>query len=61
MGRGPYEDGMCDLPEEEFAEYLLWRQAEASRTTAPVPRRRAAVSDPLSTVREAPAPVTAAA
>jgi hypothetical protein len=49
---------MCDLPEEEFAEYLAWREAaEAKLTTSPRrPWRESAVSIPTA---EAPAPIEA--
>jgi hypothetical protein len=34
MLRGLFPGGMCDLPEEELAEYLLWTEYALARSKA---------------------------
>ena len=41
---------MCDLPEEELAEYLLWLEYAASRGKIGVASPRARTTVPLSAV-----------
>jgi len=51
---------MCDMAEEEFAEYLLWLEAEQVRPSIGTSTTRPRVREPAPRI-EPPPPVPAAA
>jgi hypothetical protein len=50
-------DAMCDLPEEELAEYLLWRERSSSPTEARTRSMRLRARETLLPTAVDPEPV----